>query len=424
MFVRIRIVLLIVSCCAGVIAASAQAPPCPGFNPGNNTNLACEIPTVTRNSTSVQNQSLSSLSPTFAAQLSQLPTATVISGSGLTFSRSLGVFTASSDSLGTILTQRGETIGRHKFFISFNYQRFGFNSVDGISLKHLNTVNEFSNVPCVIGGKVSTCQDFVQGNNRIDLLVDQFATIGSFGLTNRVDVSVMVPFSKVTLKTGSSGTEFDVNGNQTASHSLTNTFLAGSATGLGDVSVSVKANVVRGEHVKVAVGGEMRFPTGDESNYLGTGAYGVKPYLVISRSGKITPNINLGYQWNSSSSLFINPSTGAQQGLPSAFMYSGGVDYAVLRRLTLSGEFLGQAVINGPRLASTTQSIGSGSGAVGTFNSVATVSETYAMDNVGIGFKANLFKGLVITGNALFKLDDGGLRSKVIPLIGVSYKFN
>jgi hypothetical protein len=320
------------------------------------------------------------------------------------------VFTASSESLGTILTQRGDTLGRHKFFVSFNYQRFAFSSIDGIPLKHLDTVNEIDSNPTKI---------FVQGNSRIDLLVDQFAAIGSFGLTDRVDVSVLVPFSKVTLKTGSSGTEFDVTGNQTVVHSLANLFLAGSATGVGDVSFNVKANIVKLEHARIAVGGEVRLPTGDETNFLGTGAYAIKPYIVFSRTGRITPNINLGYQWNSGSSLFVNPSTGAQSNLPSSFYYSGGVDYAVVRRLTLTAEFLGQAVINGPRLAASTTKIGT----TGTFPSVATLSESYAMDNIGVGFKASPFKGFLITGNALFKLDDGGLRSKIVPLVGISYRF-
>jgi hypothetical protein len=30
---------------------------------------------------------------------------------------------------------------------------------------------------------------------------------------------------------------------------------------------------------------------------------------------------------------------------------------------------------------------------------------------------------LVLTGNVLLKLDDGGLRSKAIPLVGASYSF-
>jgi hypothetical protein len=382
------------------VSSWAQVPPCPEFNPSKNVNLACEIATAAQISSS-GTQSLGQLSPTLAAQLSQLPLTTVVSGSGLTFGKS-GLMTASSESLGTILTQRGETIGKNHYFLSFNYQRFSFDSVDGIGLKHLDTLNTAG--PTVI-----------VGHNRIDLLVDQFTAIGSFGLTRKMDVSVLVPFSKVTLKAGSSGQQFDGSGNPPIA--LDNIFLAGSATGIGDVAVNLKYNVLHAEHAAIALGGEVRFPTGDSSNYLGTGAYGIKPYLVFSRRGRLTPNINVGYQWNSSSPLFVN-SFGSHMNLPSAFLYSGGLDYAVVRRFTIAAEFIGQAVINGPRLAATTTTIKNQ-----TFSSVKTLSSTYAMDNVGVGFKLKMFKGLLLTGNALFKLDDPGLRSNVVPLVGLSYRF-
>jgi hypothetical protein len=341
-----------------------------------------------------------------------LPIATAISGTGLTFSKLTGLPTLSTDSLGTILTQRGETLGKHRFFVSANYQRFGFSSVDGISLKHLNTVDHPP------GQNV-----FRQAQTRIDLNVDQFTAIGSFGLTNRLDVSVLVPFSKVTLKTGSAGSEFVVNSSNefVSVNNAPINFLAGSATGLGDVAVNLKANVIKLEQASLAVGSEVRFPTGDETNYLGSGAYGVKPYVVFSRRGRLTPNFNVGYQWNSSSALFTNSTTGAQQQLPSSVQYSGGADFRVIKRLTLTAEFLGQLIVDGPRLAPATTSI---PGQPGSFATIRTLSESYTIDNIGFGFKANAFKGVLVTGNILTKLDDGGLRSKVVPLVGISYRFS
>src|SRR5215831_18549353 len=89
--------------------AYAQAPPCPGFNSNNNVNLACEIATAARTSSS-GSQTLGDLSPTVAAQLSQLPLTTAVSGTGITFTRT-GIPTT-TESLGTILTQRGETLGK------------------------------------------------------------------------------------------------------------------------------------------------------------------------------------------------------------------------------------------------------------------------------------------------------------------------
>jgi hypothetical protein len=403
MFRMMRLCLML-AVVLGAMTSMAQVSPCPGFNPNKNVNLACEIATAAQISSS-GSQSLGQLSPTVAAQLSQLPLATVVSGSGLTFGKS-GLMTSSSESLGTILTQRGETLGKNHFYVAFNYQRFGFGSIDGISLKHLDTLNQAQ------GGST-----FVVGNNRVDLLVDQFTAVGSFGLTRHMDVFVLVPFSKVTLKTGSSGFQFDSSGG--SPFATTPIFLAGSAAGIGDVAINVKYNVLHAEHSAIALGAEVRLPTGDETNYLGTGAYGVKPYFVFSRRGRTTPNINVGYQWNGASPLFVN-GAGSQLNLPSAFLYSGGLDFAVIKQLTLAAEFVGQAVIDGPRLAATTNTIPRQSG---TFPSIRTLNSTYTMNSAGVGFKFSPVKKLQISANTMFQIDDGGLRAKVVPLVGISYRF-
>jgi len=409
-----RVIRLLVSLCFSPVLASGQSsPPCPGFNASNNTNLACEIPTALQSGVQKAN-SLRGLTPTFATQLSQLPGTTALSGSALILSRSTQVLVPSEESLGTILTQRGETIGKGRFYVAVTYQRFNFSSIDGISLKSVPTV-----LSAEQGASGATLLDTVQ-RTRIDLLVNQFAALGSYGLTKHLEVTVMVPFSQVILKTGAvAGTSGLAEVGQTQLSPVSNPpFLAGSATGINDVTAGLKANLFNGEHTKLAIGGDVRFPTGDESNFLGTGAYGFKPYIVLSRNSRITPNINLGYQWNGSSILSVDPKSGAKQNLPSSFLYSGGVDFRALKTLTLTTEFVGQAVIDGPRLA-----LVSASTPVGPFPSVTNRTGTYVMDSMGAGFKFNPFKGLLVTGNVLVALDEGGLRSKVVPLVGISYRF-
>jgi hypothetical protein len=107
--------------------------------------------------------------------------------------------------------------------------------------------------------------------------------------------------------------------------------------------------------------------------------------------------------------------------LPGSFLYSGGADFRINKRLTLVGEFIGQYVINGPRLTETTVNIPQ----VGTFTSTQGSSSTsnYAIDNAGGGFKLKLWQNLLVNASVLFKLDDASLRAKVVPLVGVSYRF-
>ena len=405
---RIILVLIVIF----GVAATLQAQ-CPGYRPPpNNTNLACEIATASR-STSSDATTLSSISATLATQLSQLPIAAAAAGTGITIGAT-GLPTVSTDSLGTILTQRGRTIGRHQLLVSFNFQRFGFESVDGISLHSLPVVVQYFPPP-------ASNNVFLQDTSNISFRVDQYTAMATFGLTRRVDVSVIVPFSKVYLATTTRAVlhSFAVSGGVPSSPSSTPVvpdplYLPGTAGGIGDVRVAVKANILGAEgKTSMAVGGEVRFPSGDAVNYLGTGAYGIKPYLVISRRGRLTPNVNIGYQWNGSSVLNFNDN------LPASFLYSGGVDFRVNRQFTLTGEFLGQYVIDAPRLTLQTISIP----LIGDRTTVKAFKGSYAMDNAGFGFKVTPFKNLVFSASALIKLDDAGLRSKVVPLFGAAYRF-
>ena len=406
-----------------VIASTAQAQ-CPGYNSsaGFATNLACEYATSVRATGSVSATTTNSLSATLATQLSQLPIAASATGTGITIGAS-GLPTVSTEGLGTILTQRGTTIGKHKLLFSFNFQRFGFNTVDGISLKTL---------PLVVNYNPGLNNIYLQDQSDISFRVDQYTAIATFGLFRNVDVSFILPFSNVQLSTPTSATLHSIaysggcsstacSGSPTNVSSVLITpnplALPGSATGIGDVRVNVKAKVVGGEGKNaMALGTEVRFPSGDAVNYLGTGAYGVKPYMVFSHRGRLTPNFSLAYQWNGSSVLnnFDN--------LPGSFLYSGGADLRVSKKVTFTGEFLGQYVINAPRLRLVNVIIPVLYTATGV-PSVQAYKGSYFMNNGGGGFKFSPVRHLTFSASALIPLDDAGLRSSLVPLFGAAYQF-
>lgn len=397
------IVLIAVFC--GTAPLLAQSPACGNLNAGH-LPLSCEAIYATR----ANQGNLGTINATLASQLSQLPIATAVSGSGLVFN---SIFPESTDSLGTILTQRGETIGRHRFFASFSYQRFSFDDLDGHSLNNLKLLN-----PDAKTNQTNFIQD------KLGLDIDQYTALATYGLTHNVDVSVIVPFSSV---------HFD-NSAQVFSLESGNTYglrfqptAHGNASGIGDVIANVKWNFFKSssEHTNVAIATEVRFPTGDESNLLGSGAYGVKPYMVISHTAKrFTPNVNVGFQWNGTSSLNPGPN-GNPQNLPNSFLYAGGLDFRVNNRLTLDTEYLGQFVINGFQTVSTQHQLNFSTGQSSFSGSVIdnTQSTNYSMNNLGVGLKLRPWRHLNISANALFSLDRAGLRSTVIPLFGISYAF-
>src|SRR5271168_3362854 len=68
-------------------------------------------------------------------QANLLPLASPSSGVVLLYDPSLKTFVTGTDSLGPILGERAETIGRHRLFVGFSYQFFDFDKLDGINLQ-------------------------------------------------------------------------------------------------------------------------------------------------------------------------------------------------------------------------------------------------------------------------------------------------
>lgn len=369
-----------------------------------------------------------------------------------------------SENLGSVLTERGSTLGRHKLFLAFTYQRFIFKTIDNITLSDLPSVYQ---LPTQAGSQPGNfIAEFAAARNIIGLNINQYAGIIAFGLTRRIDVSVTIPFERISLSAGDTGLQqasFPINftgggvgiGRATAdSPSPNTTIIAGSASGLGDVLANVKGSVINGEKSKLAFGMEVRFPTGDEYNLLGTGAYGFKPYAVFSRLGRVTPHVNLGYQWNGFSALYLEPCFFALSNdpkncaerpspptakLPGSIDYSAGVDVGIVRRLTAIADFIGQYYLDAPRVTKPVPASSAGisplipfsnSGNdpnIAQFNNSTTIgiaAQNLAVDNLALGLKWNPAGKLILSANALIRLDDGGLRpSRFVPLVGVSYRF-
>jgi hypothetical protein len=393
--------------------ALAQGP-CPTAPLG--TKLYCLIPN-SLGLTGPATGDASFFNAPLGIQLSELPLASPASGFIYTFNKAQSVYTSTNESFGPILTERSETIGKYKLYVAFTYQHFGFSSIDGTDLK---------NAPIVLRGFDKGKEVDTETTNRIDAKADQYAVFGTFGLTDRIDVSVAIPFERVSLGFSRKGTEFEAGG---MTKSIPG-FSHGEADGIGDVVLAVKGTVWRGSKLGLAVGTEVRVPSGDALNFLGSGAVGVKPYFSLSRRGRFAPHVNGGYQWNADSVLAkrcpaggctaANP--GSDQQLPMNAFYAFGADWGVTKHLTVVADFLGQRFLDSPRV-SRPVSIPIAVQPGLSYPSIVAERGPFSVNNVSIGMKANLLGHLLATANVLVKANDSGLRSKVVPMAGLSYSF-
>jgi hypothetical protein len=364
-----------------------------------------------------------------ASQLASVPLPSPASGFTYELDSALGVFKRSTQSFGPILTERAETIGKKKFSLGFNYQYYNFDSIEGVDLHAVPAV--FTHDNPAPGGR----SDVVTTNNNIDLKVGQYIAYLSYGLADGFDISAAVPFVTVDLGAVSQATiqrigtasnpavHFFSDSSAPGGFGNTNTFSSsGSASGIGDVVGRLKARVVKSGSTGVALAVDVRFPTGDEENLLGSGAWGVQPFLVLSVSKKVfSPHLNVGYQWNGDSVLAGNVITGEKKSLPDQFTYAAGVDVGVTSKITLALDVLGRRVLNSPRLQPETFHALQGGA---TFPSITFVQNAdFNVTNASAGVKVNAGGRFLLDVNVLFKLDDGGLRDKVTPLVGFEYSF-
>jgi hypothetical protein len=438
--------------------------------------LVLPNPTHAAHFNSTFQTNFSALNSAIATQLTLLPLTSPASGFTYQFDESTGVYTRSAETFGPVLTERAETIGRHKLYLGASLQRFRFDKIDGIPLHNLPVVfsHQENTGPASAAEPFET--QFISTDNSLDLKINQFTFFANYGLTDHFDISIAIPLLEVGFNATSYATInrtahteplgfvngqfvlccsdgppfahfFDPNDRQgSLKHTFSNNPSArrapaldpntdglysnpskNTASGLGDIVFRFKAGVLRSDRMSLALLTDLRIPTGDERNFLGSGAYGVKPFVALSaRAGKLTPHFNVGYQWNGSSLLSGNITTGSKDTLPGFAFFSAGTDVGVWRRLTLAADYLGQELINAPTVSrSTFTSVLplATTGQTGTFATIQESKRTYNQSSAAFGFKYNLFGQLLLTGNLLVALNDGGLRERVVPLVGLSYAF-
>lgn len=371
-------------------------------------------------------------------ELALIPVASPASGLMLTFDPALGVTTQAQQNLGAIISERGETLGKGRVFVGFTYQYFNFTSLDGQDLRKLPVV--FKHAQGQLASTNPAIHDVITTVNDFGFHLNQVTAFVTVGLTNRLDVTAAIPIVSTHLSATSDATlqryapsqsppthYFDVN-NQVGS--TRSTFGFGSnATGLGDVTLRAKGTLIRGEALSVAFGTDFRLPSGDEMNLLGTGALGVRPFFAVSGGrGRFSPHMDVGYQFNGKSILAGNTVTGQKSRLPGQWIYSAGTEIGLARYVSLSLDYLGQAVVHGQRLirtqyTPTAPADGNGFATQFDTSDILPTRETFFIHNGSIGVKLQPANKFFLTANLIFKLNDAGLRSTVVPLIGLGYAF-
>jgi hypothetical protein len=396
--------------------------------------------------------------------LATLPVGSSSGGFTYTFNPTLGSFSRSSESFGPLYMERALTIGKDRGSLGVGYQRSTYDTFERKALRQPEIKFYIEHTDCcgATAGGLAVADgtrlnpafegDIIEAALTLNLATDTMVFSGAYGITDRFDLGVAVPLVRVDasaavrarlerLATAANPDVHQFEGDNPDERTFGS---SGTATGIGDIVIRAKYNLFRAGGGGLAAALDVRTPTGDESNLLGTGGLQGRLFGIASMTvGKWSPHVNAGY------------TASTRGGLPGVTLkdewsYAGGVDVAVSSRLTLLADLLGRTILDAGRfeeadrvfefLATGTGSTGGGGGGGGGGGSGGGGTTTRTPTRVtrrelqfrpgnlnlllaNVGARFNPVRSLLVSANLLFPLTSAGLRDRVTPAISVDYSF-
>jgi len=358
-------------------------------------------------------------------QLATFPLGSSSGGFSFDFDAASGTFKRASNTFGPAFAERALTNGRRKLTFGGNFQYSSYSKFEGSSLDD-GSIKFYLTHQDVAGNNFFE-GDLIEADLRLDLKSATTTLFANYGLTDKVDVAIAAPIIHVSidaavdakilrLATGQNTTNIHAFPGNTDSATFTS---SGSATGIGDILIRAKYHFLDTGSGGLAAGIDVRLPTGDSENLLGTGAAAATFTLIGSAPhGRLAPHFNVGFTGAGSSDIIE---------VPNEFAYKFGSEFAAAPTATFNIDFIGRTLVNSGRLE-LTPTVHSYFNNVGTPGSLTT--QEYQRNDaslnlltLALGGKFNVGGNLLINANILVPLTDAGIKANVTPVIGAEYTF-
>jgi hypothetical protein len=351
---------------------------------------------------------------------------------GETFRFEGGVPVKTSISSGPIFAERAQTLGRGRVLAGVGRNAFHFTTIRGQDLSDLRLFFTHQNVtdsivPGCTAAQGNDCSKMgvpllendvmlFQLNLDIDVKVTSF--YATYGVTDRVDFSVVVPLVSTSLH-GQSDAQIVPFGGPTAAHFFSGTpsnpglsatrNVNGSSFGLGDVATRLKILLHETAKSGVALLADARFATGNEDDLLGAGQFSARGLAIFSGTiGAFSPHANVGYAYRQASTQ------------NDAVLATVGFDHLMAEHVTLAADLVTELQVGRSNLKLPPP-------VHYDFPFSRTINPTTIPDirddivNGSLGFKFSTPAGFTFVTNALVPLNRGGLRPNAMYTLGVEY---
>jgi len=338
---------------------------------------------------------------------------------GVTFRFEGGIPVKTSTSAGPIFAERATTLGRGRVLAGASHSAFRFTSLRGVPLSNVQLAFTHQNVDfagcdsvyhdsCKKMGVPALENDVIDVNLALDISVRVTSLYVTYGVTDRLDVSAVVPVVSTSLS-GDSFAQVVPFGGPTAAHFFAGTpsnpvlsatrNVHGSATGLGDVALRAKLHVGDSPRASLALLAESRFATGSADDLLGSGTFAARALAVLTgRAGDISPHANVGYLFRS----------GGRQN--DAVLATAGFDERVTDQVTLAADVVSELQVGTSKLA-LPPPVTYDAPFRRTVTPTSIPNERDDIVNGSFGFKVMPRRDITLVINALLPINRGGLRA-------------
>lgn len=374
-----------------------------------------------------------------AAQLGTIPLGSSSGGFSYTFNPALGTFSRESSTFGSAFAERALTAGRGRFNAGFNFQRATYDTLEGANLRngdvHVYLVHQDCCAPENTSGAPPAPffeGDVIENRLSLNLTSSTFSAYMNYGVSDRLDIGVVVPAVTVRMRASAHARVMRLaTGESSGLHSFpgggTEATIneSSSAQGIGDILLRSKYRFFDAAGGGLAAGVDLRLPTGDSEQLLGTGGAQLKLAFIGSMaSGPFSPHVNLGYTFSRGTEatlLSVSPD------VPDEFSYAAGFDAAVSARATVSFDVTGRTLRKLGRLVPVARQFPyvtqGGAFGTATFEEFARRPGDLTLLVGAAGVRFNPRGNFLVSAQVLLPMTSGGLRDRVTPVIGMDYSF-
>lgn len=395
------------------------------------------------------------------SEAATFPLASSSGGFTWTFDPKLGVQTRRSQSFGPMFAERPFTNGKQRFNVGVAFQHTAYDSLAGQPLSGLRTVL-----------RPDQPQPFSferTYDSNLSFKTDRTIISASYGVTDHIDVGVLVPLEHTTAKGTSNVTLSELNvpagvcvdvtrpngeavpnaacraasagpgtvaipvglcartsdGDFLCPFSESN--VTGTSSGIGDVIIRGKVSLKSMPMFDLAAGIDLRLPTGDEDQLLGIGTTQTKVTVMGSTTrGRVSPHFNVGYAFSPGRGIPFDAAgnldfdaLAAEDFELGAFQsdelnYTVGVDVALHQMITVMGDVIGRSLRDSAKFDFVTSGASS-------FFTVSPATLNLILGTVGT--KVRIGKDFLLTASVVFPLNSAGIKPRVTPVVGFERAF-